>query len=125
MESLVQKGTERKQRFLKIFVAKNIRFFRHVSIENTLSSSLFQAPLQRPDYSSGGIVERVIRADSGSVELLRGRDHIGTGRPAAGATGDSRRQSEKTEGTLGEVRHSQGRSFRVRVLESHSSLQGG
>lgn len=98
---------------------------RYASLGNTSPLSPLQAPLQGPDYSFGRIVERAFRADSGAMELLRGRDHLGTCGPAVGTKGSSCRQSEEAEGTLSEMRRSEGRSFRVCVFESHSPLQGG
>lgn len=83
-----------------------------------------QAPLQRPNHPSGGVVERVVCTDSGTVELPRGRDHPGAYGCADGTKGSFTRQSQETKGAFSKMRRAEGRSFRVRLLEGHSPLQG-
>lgn len=83
-----------------------------------------QASLQRPNHPSGGVVERVVCTDSGTVELPRGRDHPGACGCADGTKGSFTRQSQETEGAFSKMRRVESRSFGVRVLEGHSPLQG-
>ena len=84
---------------------------------------LFQAALQRPDYSTGGVLERAFRADRRAVEFPGRRVRADTERFASREEGNAGRGSEEAEGVTGKVRPPQGRSFRVRLLEGHSPLQ--
>lgn len=70
-------------------------------------------------------MERVIRADSSTVELSRGRDNLGACGSIDGTKGSSTRQSEEIERTSSKMRRVEGGSFRVRVLEGHSPVQSG
>lgn len=83
----------------------------------------FQAALQGPNYSTGRILERAFRVDRRAVELSSRRIHFGTERFIIRKKGDARRRSKEAARVIGKMCSPQGRSFGIRLLEGHSSLQ--
>lgn len=93
-----------------------------------LTSRIFhpsQAALQRPDYPTGGILERAFRAHRRAMELPRGRGRSCTERFIIRKKGDAGRRGEEIEGIAGKMRSPQGRSFGIRLPQGYSSFQRG